>query len=315
MRLVVLAYQQVGYVGLKALLNAGADVSLVLTHHDDPGEEVWFESVGDLAEQAGISVLKPDDPNNPEIVDRIKTIDPDYIFSFYYRHLLSEPLLGCARSAAYNLHGSLLPAYRGRAPVNWVLVNGEKETGVTLHRMVKRPDAGPIVAQKPVPIDETDTVRELYAKICQAAGALIDETWPAIKSGRVVEVPQDETRASYFGARGPKDGRIDWGRPARNIYNLIRAVTHPYPGAFTYQADRRLFVWEARYSDEDRPGRIPGTVTAIGRDDGWEVACGRGCLWIRSAQWEDGPEVGVSDPEKLYISVGDRLSGEKGATF
>jgi UDP-4-amino-4-deoxy-L-arabinose formyltransferase/UDP-glucuronic acid dehydrogenase (UDP-4-keto-hexauronic acid decarboxylating) len=307
MRLVVLAYQEVGCVCLESLLRAGADVRLVLTHEDDPRENIWFRSVGALAESAGLPVLTPADPNAPEVLEIVRACEPDFIFSFYYRRMLTRPFLDLARIGAYNLHGSLLPRYRGRAPVNWVLVRGETETGVTLHRMVARPDAGPIVAQIKTPIAETDDAAGLYAKIVKAAAGLMDQTWPSMAAGQFRETPQDESLASYFGGRRPEDGLIDWRRPAREIYNLCRAVTHPYPGAFTFHQGRRLYVWRAWY-DETRTGtEPPGTVVGPAGSDGQPVSTGWGRLLVRAAQWEDGMELSASDLARAGLVPGVRF--------
>jgi UDP-4-amino-4-deoxy-L-arabinose formyltransferase/UDP-glucuronic acid dehydrogenase (UDP-4-keto-hexauronic acid decarboxylating) len=300
---VVLAYQEIGYVCLEALLAAGADVALVLTHPDDPDEEVWFRSVAGLASGRGIEVLFPDDPGRPEVLDRVATAGPDFIFSFYYRYMLPAAFLDLARRGAFNLHGSLLPRYRGRAPVNWALIHGETETGLTLHRMTPRPDDGPIVAQVRVPIDETDTAADLYAKMVPAAAGLVAETWPRLADGTAEETPQDESRASYFGRRRPEDGRIDWQWDARRVYNLIRAVTHPYPGAFTYHGGRKLIVWAAGYQIDAAGTAPPGTV--LGNEPrGLAVAAGRGRVFIESAAFEGQAE---RPGHLLDLNAGDQL--------
>jgi len=306
MGVLVLAYQDIGYVGLEALLQAGAEVAAVFTHEDDPGEEVWFRSVAELARSRGLPVHTPEDPNRPEMTDLVRSLAPDFIFSFYYRHLLSGEFLAAARRGAYNLHGSLLPSYRGRAPINWVLVNGETETGLTLHRMTVRPDAGDIAAQVRVPIAEADTIRELYAKMTAAAARLITETWPELAAGRIEEVPQDESQASYFGRRRPEDGRIDWQAPAKKIYDLCRAVTHPYPGCFTFYQGKKLYIWSAGY-DADPETRPPGTVLGPDGEKGLAVACGRGRLCVRSAQWAGREELAGPELVRIELSVGARL--------
>lgn len=308
MRLVVLAYQEIGYVCLESLIRRGADVSLVLSHRDDEDEEIWFRSVAKLAGDHGIPIQFPEDPNVPQVIEQVRAVDPDFIFSFYYRHMLSEQFLGLARMGAYNLHGSLLPRYRGRAPVNWVLVNGETETGVTLHRMVKRPDAGAIAAQTRVPVSETDTVSDLYAKMVRAAGELVFDAWPDLASGRIVEQPQDESLANYYGRRGPADGKINWRDSGRKIYNLIRAVTHPYPGAFAQGDKGRLFIWSAGY-DETAADQSPGTVMPLESANGnvQPVACGQGRLLIKAAQWENQKECQGPDLTELGLEPGMRL--------
>ena len=290
MRVVVFAYQEVGCVCLEALAAAGADIALVLTHRDDPGEERWFRSVAEVAAGLNIPVRTPEDPNSPDILALVESCAPDLIFSFYYREMLSEAILGAAGRGAFNLHGSKLPRYRGRAPVNWVLVNGETETGVTLHRMVARPDAGPIVDQAPVPIDEADTIRDLYGKMTEAASGLMARVWPRMARGDFEETPQDEALATYYGGRRPEHGLLDWRIGSKQLYDLCRAVTHPYPGAFTFYRDRKLYVWSSRYDNEPVGDFSPGKVIGP-RGDGLAVACGRGSLVITGAQWEGGPEV------------------------
>jgi methionyl-tRNA formyltransferase len=245
MRLVVFAYHQVGFVCLEELLAQGAEVAAVVTYADDPGENVWWDSVGELARRHGIPVLLPEDVNAPAFVETLRDLRPDIIFSFYFRDLLSDEILAIPPRGGLNMHGSLLPHYRGRAPVNWVLVNGETETGVTLHYMVRRADAGDIVGQRRVPIAFEDTAHTLYAKIVDAARATLHEAWPLLRDGCAPRRPQDLASGSYVGRRRPEDGRIDWSWPALRCYNLIRAVTHPYPGAFTSLDGRKLFIWWA----------------------------------------------------------------------
>lgn len=289
MKALVFAYHNIGCVGLRALLETGFEVQAVLTHEDNPEENVWFDSVADLARQAGVRVLLPPDPNAPEVIEELTALQPDILFSFYYRNLLKRPLLELPRVAALNLHGSYLPAYRGRCPVNWVLVNGETETGVTLHHMIEKPDAGDIVVQRRVDISDADTAHSLYGKLTQAAEGMLAEVLPLILSGQAPRLPQDHTRASYYGGRRPEDGHFHWGDSARNIYNLIRAVTHPYPGAFTEFAGGRLRVWWA----SPYPGLkadTPGTVSAL-ENNYPIVATGMGHLRLISLQVNEGPLV------------------------
>ena len=261
MKTVVFAYHNMGIVGLEALKRNGFTVEAVFSHHDDPEEKVWFASVADWAAKNAIPCHRPDSVNVPEWVDRIRKMAPDVIFSFYYRNLLKGEILRIPPAGAFNLHGSLLPAYRGRCPVNWVLVRGEKKTGVTLHHMVEKADAGDIVGQKEVSIDPEDSAFSLFNKLCVAAGELLDGLLPLIKEGRAPRIPQDPEKATYFGGRRPEDGRIDWNRPVEQVYDLIRAVTEPYPGAFTFLSEGKLLIWWARpetgdFQDDGTPGRV-----------------------------------------------------------
>ncbi|MBF0498038.1 MAG: formyltransferase [Deltaproteobacteria bacterium] len=330
MRVIVMAYHNIGCVCLKALINLGAEVAAVITHADDPGENLWFGSVKDMAISYGIPVFLPDDPNTLEFTDQLARLQPDWLFSFYYRLMLKPQLLAVPTRGALNLHGSLLPAYRGRVPVNWALINGETRTGVTLHYMDVKPDRGDIVAQKAVDIDIRDTALTLFGKMTDAAEELISETYPLLVQGTAPRLPQDQTKAFYCRGRRPEDGKINWSHPAMRIYNLIRAVTHPYPGAFTFLRGRKLFIWAAEpplpdqlqhrlHLDAPPPSsRLdqvavdsslnPGRILAVDPTSGLIVATGQGPLVITRCQIEGEPEFGLPElVDKLSAAVGKVL--------
>jgi len=168
-RAVVFAYHNVGVRCLSVLLAHGVDVALVVTHRDNPDENIWFESVAGLAALHGIPVITPDNPNDAGVVEQIRALAPDFFFSFYYREMLKGPLLAIPKQGALNMHGSLLPKYRGRVPVNWAIIRGEHETGSTLHYMTEKPDDGDIVAQQAVPILPDDTALHVFQKVTVAA--------------------------------------------------------------------------------------------------------------------------------------------------
>ena len=199
MRAIVLAYHDIGCTGIEALLEHGFDIAGVLTHADDPHETAWFRSVAELAARRGLPVFAPKTPNHPLWLQKIRDLAPDVLFSFYYREMLSEELLAIPKQGCFNLHGSLLPAYRGRAPANWAILNGETETGVTLHHMIARPDAGDIVGQRRVPITPADDARTLNLKLADAARELLAQTLPLIRAGTAPRIPQDESAATYYG--------------------------------------------------------------------------------------------------------------------
>jgi methionyl-tRNA formyltransferase len=313
LRIVVFAYHTIGYRCLKELLDRGEDVCAVITHQDDPHEHVWFESVLDLAQAAGVPVLSPTTPNTPVVISQLMALQPDLMLSFYYRRLLGAALLAIPRLGAINLHGSLLPKYRGRAPVNWVLVNGETRTGVTLHHMIAQPDAGDIIAQREVPITFEDTALTLFDKIARAAVELFQDTFPLIKAGTAPRMPQDPAQATYFGGRTPDDGRINWARPALGLYNLVRAVTMPYPGAFTFVRGQKLYVWSARFLAEfPGGGGPPGTIAGL-QNGGCLVACGVSHLLLTQVQVE-GHEVvsGATWFRRSGLKIGMRLGESRG---
>lgn len=294
MRAAVFAYHEIGYVCLEELIRADVDVLCLFTHPDDPGEEIWFRTPRLLAEKHGIPVYEPQGLRDQEWLKLLQDLSPDFIFSFYYRNLLPREVLDTARQAALNLHGSLLPRFRGRCPVNWVLIQGEEMTGVTLHVMEVKPDAGDIVAQKTVTIDFQDTAHSLFLKLVTAAQDLMRRTLPALQNGTYTRTPQVGP-SSYFGGRKPEDGLIDWGQDAIRIYNLIRAVTHPYPGAYTYLHGKKLYIWRA--NPETGSGNAP--MGAVLSTRPVVVNAGKGLLRIVSLQLEGGTEM---EAEEFFSS-------------
>jgi methionyl-tRNA formyltransferase len=256
---VVFAYHDVGVRCLSVLLDDGVDVKLVVTHEDDPKETVFFGSVRALAQSRGIPVETPSDANDPAFVERLRAVAPDFLFSFYYRKMLSPEVLAVAKRGAFNMHGSLLPKYRGRAPVNWAVLKGERETGATLHEMVAKPDAGRIVGRMAVPIGEDDLAVEVFGRVTAAAAGLLWRELPKLLDGTATLTPQDLSQGSYYGGRKPEDGRIDWAQPARAIHDLVRAVAPPYPGAFTTFRGKTLRILRTRLA----PGKAAGARSAL----------------------------------------------------
>lgn len=263
MKILFFGYGEIGAVGLEFLLGQGEAVVAAVTHRDDPRETIWFRSVEKLARAAGVPVWIAEETDLEAVAT---SAAPDLILSFYYRKILPRRVLDRARLGGMNLHGSLLPKYRGRSPINWVLVNGEKETGVTLHHMTPRADAGDIVAQRRVAIAPRETALSLSRKCAAETRLLLEETWPLIREGRAPRVPQDERPATKVGGRRPEDGRIDWSWPAERVDGLVRAVTRPWPGAFTTVDGRKLMVWAGEpVEGAGRPGEVrPGGIVACG---------------------------------------------------
>lgn len=242
MRAVVFGYHDVGVNCLKALLNAGIQVDLVVTHQDDPNENVWFGSVAKLCEDKNIPYITPHADQLLDLIPRLQTLAPDYLFSFYYRFMIPAELLACAKIAALNMHGSLLPKYRGRAPVNWAILHGETQTGASLHIMEAKPDAGDIVGQLAVPIDPNETAMDVFGKVSTASAEVLNQVLPSLTKGQVPRSPNILSQGSYFGGRKPSDGLIHWERSAKQVHDLVRAVAPPYPGAFTDWKGQRMIV-------------------------------------------------------------------------
>jgi len=303
MKTIVLAYHNIGCAGIEALLRNGFDIAAVFTYRDDPGENIWFSSVAEFAASRNLPVFAPDNINHPIWVRKIRELSPDILFSFYYRDMIKSPILEIPKNGCLNLHGSLLPKYRGRCPLNWVLVNGEKETGVTLHYMTPRPDDGDIAGQKQIEITYNDTAKTLHEKAAKAASLLLDELLPKIKDGTALRIVQHHENASYFGGRRPEDGEISWTESSNEIRNLVRAVTLPYPGAFTYLGDRKCLFWSVTEMPESKASVNPGTVIST---NPLVIACGeKGAVRVDFGQQEGGIYVsGTQLARELGIAAG-----------
>lgn len=298
---IVFAYHSVGVRGIKTLLAKGVDIKLVVSHEDNPNEAIWFESVAALCAEHGIPRVTPENPNTPEFIAQLRELNADFFFSFYYRNMLSEEVLMLARRGAYNLHGSLLPKYRGRVPVNWAVLHGETETGATLHEMTVKPDAGAIIAQVAVPILPDDTAFEVFGKLTVAAEQTLWQALPGILSGIPNRIANELSKGSYFGGRKPEDGRIDWFKPAQQVYNLHRAVAPPYPGAFFDHAGKRFVIEKARMvqaSDFKLASNLPQGISVV--DNTVFGICGDGQAIRILALQSDNKTLSVDEIKALF---------------
>ncbi len=260
-RILFFGYSEVGYECLKLILDRGYNVVALVTHRDSPTENIWYERPATIAKKYDVPVFSPARVDTPDWIEVLCQLEPALILSVYYRNMLPMKLLDKAPLGAFNMHGSLLPKFRGRAPINWALIEGAKETGMTLHRMIAQADAGPIVDQMSVPIEDADTALTLYRKLVPLAKEILGRQIDRLLVGSATERDQNEGEATYFGGRTPEDGRIDWDQSSQRICNLVRAVTRPYPGAFSDLKEERLMVWKAiprteEFSDKIRPGRV-----------------------------------------------------------
>ncbi len=298
---IVFAYHSVGVRGIKTLLAKGVDIKLVVSHEDNPNEAIWFESVAALCAEHGIPRVTPENPNTPEFIAQLRELNADFFFSFYYRNMLSEEVLMLARRGAYNLHGSLLPKYRGRVPGNWAVLHGETETGATLHEMTVKPDAGAIIAQVAVPILPDDTAFEVFGKLTVAAEQTLWQALPGILSGIPNRIANELSKGSYFGGRKPEDGRIDWFKPAQQVYNLHRAVAPPYPGAFFDHAGKRFVIEKARMvqaSDFKLASNLPQGISVV--DNTVFGICGDGQAIRILALQSDNKTLSVDEIKALF---------------
>lgn len=303
-RIVVFAYSDVGHACLKLLLDRGENVVAVYTYEDGPGEAIWFPSVAKLARERGVETFTDRDLTVPAEQARLRALAPDLVFSFYYRHIIPGEILRLPKLGAFNMHGSLLPKYRGRAPVNWAVLHGEKETGPTLHVMAEKADYGDIIDQESVPIGPDDSAAVVQGRVTAAAAKVLERRIEELKAGTAPSRPQDHAKATKFGRRRPEDGRLDWTKPARELHDLVRAVSHPYPGAFTDDFGERLYVWETLVPGKTAERAAGRAATAGGR---LYVACGdQQELEIVKGQFE-------GEPEKPGGELAERLSAKPAA--
>ena len=293
MKVLLFGYGEMGITGLEFLLDAKERVVGVVTHRDDPAEKRWFRSLVEAAAGRGVEVFIGEDLDGPPLAELVRRLAPDLILSFYYRKMISMDVLALAPGGALNLHGSLLPRLRGRAPLNWALVECEERTGVTLHHMTSRPDRGDIVAQRGFEIGPRDTALDLFRRAVAETRLLLAEVWPKIRAGTAPRIPQDHSRATYRGRRTPEDGRIDWSLPTRRIDGLVRAVTEPFPGAFTFLDGKKLMVWEGSPAEgRGAPGQVLGDSL---------VATGDGAYRILRSEFSSG------ETERPILRRGSRL--------
>lgn len=283
-RILFFGYSEVGYECLSLLLERGANVIGLFTHEDNPHEKIWFKTPAVAARKKGIPIFTPEKINTPEWIEKIAALQPDLILSVYYRNMISSKILALPRLGAFNMHGSLLPKYRGRAPINWAVLHGESRIGMTLHRMVKSADAGAVVDQEGVEIGPRDTAEQAFRKVMPCARRVLARQIDALLAGTAKETPQDDTQATYFGGRKPEDGRINWRQTSQQVFNLIRAVTDPYPGAFTDVGAARLMVWWAEADSPAARGKRgqPGEILSIAP---LVIATGDGALELTKTEW------------------------------
>jgi methionyl-tRNA formyltransferase len=302
MRVVAFGYMTWGRRTIEAVLDAGHEVPLIVTHPDgdNPYEKIFNESVAELAADHGIRLLVRERADDAEVRDAVAAAAADVMVVSNWRTWLSPEVFSIPRLGTVNVHDALLPAYAGFAPLNWALINDEPEVGVTAHVMNAEFDAGDILLQRSTPVADDDTVVELFDRTLAMFGPITVDALELVASGRAVPTPQDRRAASYFHRRGDEENRIDWSWPARDLFNLVRAQTDPYPNAYCYHRGERLRVLRASVTD-DVIGGTPGRIV-IRRGRGVVVVAGadarrgrnRG-LVLERVRTEDGRELDAVD--------------------
>ena len=249
-KILFFGFSDIGYQCLKYLIDEEYYVIGVFTHDTDPHEKQWFKTAESLAKENFIPVFKPSTLKTKKWYRKVKYIQPDLILSLYYRNIIPEEIFSQAKFGAYNMHGSYLPTYRGRAPLNWAIINGENYSGVSLHVLEKTFDTGAIVDQEKVEFTEDEYVADIQPRITDAGVKLFKRSLEKLLDGNPQTTPQNENNATYFGKRTPEDGRIDFNKSAKDVYNLIRALSKPFPGAFAQINGKDTIFWRAKIGDE-----------------------------------------------------------------
>jgi methionyl-tRNA formyltransferase len=263
----------------------------------------------DLAERYVIPLLKVKDLNHPANVERLRAMRPDLILVVGWTRLVGNEILALPPRGCVGFHASLLPKYRGRAPVNWAIINGESETGNSMIFLDEGVDTGDIIDQRRMPITPEDDCRTLYEKVSDSAIEMLLQHLPALKAGTAPRRRQDHSRATVMPRRRPEDGLMDWSGGARRLYDWVRALTHPYPGAFTFAGRARVYVWRA-VVEEESGAAPPGVVLKVTPGEGVVVGAGQGSLRVTRTQVEGKPEETAGETAgRLGWTVGMRVGG------
>ncbi len=295
MRIAYFGHRMIAGPPLEALVQAGKNIVGIVGHPEafEPADPEWSEKVRSIALERDIPLETPE------------TIDEAFLATFEswevdlgivagYLVILKAPILGMPRLGLVNIHAGMLPRYRGRAPLSWAIMNGETEAGLTVHYVDEGVDSGPVVEQRSYAIGENETAGALYRRIENDIPAFLLKVVARFEDGPVTGTPQDEERAMCFPSIEPGHARIDWSRPVRGIHDQIRALSRPYPGAWTLYRGKRMTIWRARPLDVELPRCFPGTVVNRWPGRGIVVSTGMGYLLVEEAEIE-GKEARPAD--------------------
>lgn len=311
MKIVYMGTPDFAVAPLEAILKAGHEVTAVVTQPDRQkgrGREVQYSPVKECALSYGIPVLQPLKIKEKDAVEELRKYPADIFVVAAFGQLLSEEILNMPRFGCINIHASLLPAYRGAAPIQWCVINGEEKTGVTIMQMAKGMDTGDILLQKEVVLDEKETGGSLFDRLMETGAELIVEALPKIEAGELIPVVQKEELATYAGKITKDMGNIDFAKSAVTIERLIRGL-NPWPSAFTHYKGKILKIWEADVVSEcvNAENPVPGTVIAMDKES-FTLATGEGALRIRSLQLEGKKRMSCAEFMRGYeVKVGEAL--------
>lgn len=291
---------------LEALYNKGYKIELVVTQEDSRrgrGKKVRYTPVKEKALELGLEVYQPENINSSESIEKLKAIEPDFIIVVAYGQIVSQEVLDIPKKACINIHASLLPKYRGAAPLNWAVIDGEEKTGVTIMKMEKGLDTGDMYYKKAIDIEDEDTVGTIHDKLSLLGAKALLESIEDIASGKLKGEKQDDSQASYAEKVFRETGEIDWTKTGREIFNLVRGVT-PWPGARTNYQDESVKIHKLSYEEVDTIGE-PGEILEVS-DEGLLVKVADGRVLIEELQFPNKRKMTVED----YIAGNEIIAGE-----
>lgn len=278
-----------GFLCLSELLKRKEKLVGACIMQEDPHEiEKYDERIGTFLKNKQIKYIFCNNVNKKNAKEFIKSLNPYLIVVMGWRTIIPSEILDLPKGGCVAVHESLLPFYRGFSPVNWAIINGEKESGVSLFYLDKGIDNGDIIAQEKIKIGPDDTAYDLYKKTTKASIEIFFKYLPLLKNAKAPRIKQNEKMATYTCLRTPADGLINWGNSSSSIYNLIRGLSYPYPGAYTFLGNKKLVVWEAQPVIDNRKyiGSIAGRVVEISKNEGVKILTGDGSIFIKTVQLE-----------------------------
>ncbi|MCX7842934.1 MAG: methionyl-tRNA formyltransferase [Clostridia bacterium] len=307
MRIIFMGTPEFAVPCLDMLVKEGYDVAAVITQPDKPkgrGNRLAAPPVKEYALEHGLEVLQPVKVRTKEYALQLRSYKPDLFVTCAYGRILTGEVLGIPPMGCINVHASLLPLYRGAAPIQWAIINGEKETGITTMYTDEGLDTGDMLLKKAIAITDDMTAGELHDKLSVMGAEVLKETLEKLKEGKLERIPQPEG-ATYAPIIEKDMGRINWSKPALHIHNLVRG-TDPWPGAFTTYANGRMRIWKTQVVDGSKEGLEPGTILKVSKE-GIFAACGSGVVKITEIQTDSGKRMSVQS----YIMGHKIIEGEK----
>ncbi len=300
MKFIFAGTTEIAYDSIKAAIEKGINIVAIITVKKNQISNIsGYADFQGLAKENNIPLIEVENINDPDIIEQIRKLEPDYISVSGWSQLIGSELLKIPKHGCFNVHPSLLPEHRGKATIAWTIINGMKKSGVTLCYLEQDADCGDIISQKEFTIEHEDTTKQIYDKIKQASVQVLIDMLPALETGNIPRTPQDHMKATYWPRRIPEDGTIDWKKPANEIYNWIRGLSHPFPGAFTYFNKNKIMIWKSRISEKDYKGE-PGEIVDI-NDENLVIKTGKKSITIKNTE----------EIKKHKLKKGDILNPEE----